>query len=238
MIDFIVAVIAIWAFVSGLRRGLIVQLCYLVGLYIAILIAPSIAQPIGSLFMEDGLKAYLGGFIIIIASVLLLVWFVAPLLRKTISWQPARIADMLLGGTINLAATIIVIAALFSIFDRINVGPIVADKLVEIYAEGKNVQQKLEELNNGQGEMKEYTHHRYIDYLTLEESVCFEPLARFGDVVCPTLGRIDKSVKEDLVQAINRSKVIFVNNSQQSAEDSTPKHETTTAPQTPNTEQK
>ena len=108
----------------------------------------------------------------------------------------------------------------------------------KIYAEGKNVQQKLEELNNGQGEMKEYTHHRYIDYLTLEESVCFEPLARFGDVVCPTLGRIDKSVKEDLVQAINRSKVIFVNNSQQSAEDSTPKHETTTAPQTPNTEQK
>ena len=38
-LDIIVAVGAVWAFILGLRRGVIIQLCHLIGLYTAILLA-------------------------------------------------------------------------------------------------------------------------------------------------------------------------------------------------------
>ena len=74
MIDVIVIIALVWAFILGIKRGLVVQLCHLIGLYMAMLIAPRFASNVGSLFMDDPGKAYLAGFVVIVAAALLLIW--------------------------------------------------------------------------------------------------------------------------------------------------------------------
>ena len=135
-LDIIVAVGAVWAFILGLRRGVIIQLCHLIGLYTAILLAPRFATEVGSLVMDDPGKAYLAGFSLIVAGALLIVWIIAPILRTIIVWEPIRPIDATLGGVLNLATMVVVTASLFAIFDRINLGTeIRQESLAELYVE-------------------------------------------------------------------------------------------------------
>lgn len=209
MIDIFVAIFAIWAFILGLRRGMVVQLCHLVGLYIAILLAPAIATPIGSLFMDDPGKAYLAGFGIVVALVLLVVWIVAPILRSVIIWRPVRQVDSILGGVLNLATMILVTAALFSVFDRVNISDKprmekIADLVVECESD-EELREKILSLENGSGEMRDYFYPRLVEYETLDASATFTPLARFGDKICPTLKKIDELIQQEAATAVLNS---------------------------------
>ena len=84
VIDIIVAILAVWMFILGLRRGFIVELCHLVGIYAAVLLAPKFATQVGSLVMDDPGKAYLAGFFLIVACAVLLIWIIAPLVRMIV----------------------------------------------------------------------------------------------------------------------------------------------------------
>ena len=59
MIDLTVIIITIWSLVLGIRRGLVVQLCHLAGLYIAIVAASRYAPTVGGIFLDDPGKAAL-----------------------------------------------------------------------------------------------------------------------------------------------------------------------------------
>lgn len=203
MIDIIVIITLVWATILGIRRGFIVQLCHLVGLYVAILIAPSIASSVGSLFMDDSRKAYVAGLIIVVATILFLVWILAPLLRRLIIWKPAKWADTILGGVLNFATVLIIISALFSAFDRINVGNRPRVEKIQAFMEMTPEEREalIANLGVGNGELREYFHHRYVDYATLDASATFSPLARFGDAICPTLDKIDQSIKSETQSA-------------------------------------
>ena len=203
MLDIIVIIGFIWAVILGMRRGFIVQLCHLLGLYVAILIAPSIASPVGSLFMDDPRKAYIAGIIVVVAFLLFLVWILAPLLRKFIIWKPAKWLDTILGGALNLATAIIIISALFSTFDRINVGNLPRVEKIQEFMDmsPEEREQVIAKLGIGNGELREYFHHRYVDYVTLDASASFGPLARFGDKICPTLSHIDGSIRSETQSA-------------------------------------
>ncbi|MBQ4500137.1 MAG: CvpA family protein [Alistipes sp.] len=212
MIDILVAIAAVWAFILGLRRGMIVQLCHLVGLYVAILIAPTIASPIGSLLMDDPGKAYIAGFGIVVAVVLLVVWLVAPLLRSIVIWRPARQLDSLLGGVLNLATMVLVTAVLFSVFDRANISEKprwerIGDLVAECESD-EELREKILSLENGQGEMREYFYPRLVEYETLDASATFTPLAHLGDRLCPTLGKIDELIQQEAANAVLGGDVI------------------------------
>ena len=97
IIDIILLVVAIFALVMGWRRGFVVQLCQLIGLYFAILIAPEFAGTVGANFSNDPGVAYIIGFAIIILCAWLLIWIVAPLLRKILFWEILRKIDSILG---------------------------------------------------------------------------------------------------------------------------------------------
>ena len=207
MIDIFVAIFAVWAFILGLKRGLIVQLCHFVGIYVAILIAPSLAEQVGSLVMDDPGKAYLAGFCIIVMAIVLLVWVVAPMLRAVIVWKPAKALDSVLGGLLNLATMILVTAALFSVFDRVNISEKPRwDKISELVMEGNTTNEQLRDkilsLENGKGEMRDYFYPRLVEYETLDESITFTPLARFGDKVCPSIQTIDALIQQAAAEAV------------------------------------
>ena len=215
MIDAVVIIALVWAFILGIKRGLVVQLCHLVGLYMAMLIAPRFASDVGSLFMEDPGKAYLAGFVIIVAAALLLIWVIAPIVKTVVVWKPIKGIDTVMGGVLNIATSLIVIAALFSIFDRINLSPnIKQDKLFEMvqsHDEG-DIKEKILALSQADidGEMREYFEHKYISYETLDKSISFFPLAKFGTRAIPTIKHFDSKIREEAERTINQQ--IFFNN--------------------------
>lgn len=214
MIDVIVIIALVWAFILGIKRGLVVQLCHLVGLYMAMLIAPRFASDVGSLFMEDPGKAYLAGFVVIVAVALLLIWVIAPIVKAVVVWKPIKGVDTIMGGVLNIATSLIVIAALFSIFDRINLSPnIKQEKLLEMvenHREG-DIREKVISLCQADidGEMREYFEHKYISYETLNKSISFFPLAKFGTRAIPTIKHFDSKIREEAERTI--SKDIFFN---------------------------
>ena len=87
IIDICILASFLVALVLGLIRGFIVQLCMLVGLYIAILLAPTFAGSVGHIFTDDPGLAYLVGFATIILFVWVLVWIIGPLLRKMLIFK-------------------------------------------------------------------------------------------------------------------------------------------------------
>jgi uncharacterized membrane protein required for colicin V production len=215
MIDVVVIIALVWAFILGIKRGLVVQLCHLVGLYMAMLIAPRFASDVGSLFMDDPGKAYLAGFVIIVAAALILIWVIAPIIKAVVVWKPIKGIDTVMGGVLNIATSLIVIAALFSIFDRINLSPnIKQDKLFEMvqsHDEG-DIKEKILALSQADidGQMREYFEHKYISYETLDKSISFFPLAKFGTRAIPTIKHFDSKIREEAERTINQQ--IFFNN--------------------------
>lgn len=215
MIDIAVIICVIWAFILGLKRGLVVQLCHLIGLYMAMLIAPRFASDIGSLIMDDPGKAYLAGFILIVAAALILIWIIAPIVKAIIIWKPLKGIDAVLGGALNIATAVIVIAALFSIFDRINLSPNVKqEKLVEMVENNKegDIKEKIMSLSEVDidGEMRQYFEHKYISYETLEKSKTFFPLAKIGTQLIPTIKNFDSIIRQEAQKTIDKE--IFFNN--------------------------
>ena len=209
VIDILVAICLIWAFILGLRRGLVVQLCHLIGLYVAILIAPNHASTVGALISDDPAKGYIAGFALIVVVAMLLIWIVAPLLRFVIIWKPIRPIDTLLGGVLNIATCLVVIAALFSIFDHMNIGEgIRQDRLVELIEEYDGREQELAEvikdMNNitPRSEIRECLNYRYVEYETLNNSICFFPLAELGTELVPTIKELDKEIKAHCADSI------------------------------------
>lgn len=214
MIDILVVILLIMAIVLGIKRGFVAQLCHLVGVYVAILIAPKFATEVGMLVMDDVGKAYLAGFIIIVAAALILIWIIAPLIKALVVWKPLKFVDALFGALLNVATMVIVLAAVFSIFDRINIGPSIRQEalveIVEEHSEG-DIKEKILELAEADidDDMRQYFEHRYISYELLEESKSFYPLARLGRKIIPSLQNIDNILSEQARQAINEE--VFFN---------------------------
>lgn len=215
VIDIIVAILAVWMFILGLRRGFIVELCHLVGIYAAVLLAPKFATQVGSLVMDDPGKAYLAGFFLIVACAVLLVWIIAPLVRMMVVWKPIRFIDSLLGGLLSLATLVVIAASLLAVFDRINLGTEIRnDKLAEMFVEYEGREnelvEKLRTLNEGDvdGQMREFFHHKYISYETLSGSMTYFPLVHLGVKIAPTIKQIDGYIREEAGKAI-REKIFF-----------------------------
>lgn len=214
MIDILVVILLIMAIVLGIKRGFVAQLCHLVGVYVAILIAPKFATEVGMLVMDDVGKAYLAGFIIIVAAALILIWIIAPLIKALVVWKPLKFVDALFGALLNAATMVILLAAVFSIFDRINIGPSIRQEalveIVEEHSEG-DIKEKILQLAEADidDDMRQYFEHRYISYELLEESKSFYPLARLGRKIIPSLQNIDNILSEQARQAINEE--VFFN---------------------------
>ena len=208
MIDIIVIIAAIMAFYTGYRRGFIVQLISLVALYVAVLIAPTIAKPIGSIFISNEYMAYVAGFFLVLAVALFIMWFAAPLIGKLIFWNPFERLDALMGGLLNLVVMIIVTSALFAAFDYANISSkpkmeSINEYVVENVGSG-DIEAKVKALADGDIEtMRKFFEPRFVEYETLESSALFDPLAGFGRFIAPSMDGFNKTMREEAKESIN-----------------------------------
>lgn len=208
MIDIIVIIAAIMAFYTGYRRGFIVQLISLVGLYIAVLLAPTIAKPIGSIFISNEYMAYVAGFFLVLAVALFIMWFAAPLIGKLIFWNPFERLDALMGGLLNLVVMIIVTSALFAAFDYANISSKPKMESINEYVvenvDSGDIEAKVKALADGDIEtMRKFFEPRFVEYETLESSALFDPLAGFGRFIAPSMDGFNKTMREEAKESIN-----------------------------------
>lgn len=203
IIDIILLVVAIFALVMGWRRGFIVQLCQLIGLYFAILIAPEFAGEVGAAFSNDPGVAYLLGFAIIIVGAWLLIWIIAPLLRKMLFWEFLRKLDSILGLALAFVTFLIITSVGCSVFSTANIGEVRAEKILELGASGlsaEEFEEYAERINSKDLSMLDCFESKYVDFETLDSSILFYPMVSLGDALCPGL----EDFKEDMVElAVN-----------------------------------
>jgi uncharacterized membrane protein required for colicin V production len=214
MIDILVIIAMLLAFYIGYRRGFIVSLIHLVGIYLATLLAPTIAEPIGSIFMGDSkYLAFIAGFFLVVAAAIFILWFVAPILGKFIMFlNPFKRFDKILGGVLNLVVMLVVTAGLFAAFDYANISNQPDIEKISAYVESKAMdgegisEDDIMAFANGDVEtMRKIFKPRFVDYETLDNSTFFNPLASFGRAITPSLDGLNDLVRSEAKDGISKN---------------------------------
>lgn len=199
VIDIVLLIVICVALIYGWRKGAIVQFLQLVGVYLAVLLAPDFADEVGAVFTEDAGLAYLIGYGVIILGAWIVLWIIAPLFRKMLFFDALRRIDSMLGMVLSFVATIIIVSVLFSLFVTANIGDIRSDKILELGTSGltaAEIDEYAEMLESRDESLRDYFEPKYIDYKTLDESKFFNPLAEFGEDIFPGLEKAQREIME------------------------------------------
>ncbi|MBR4046231.1 MAG: CvpA family protein [Alistipes sp.] len=199
IIDIILLIVMCVALLYGWRKGAIVQLLQLAGIFLAILLAPDFADEVGAIFTEDTGLAYLLGYGAIIIGAWVVLWIIAPLFRKMLFFDALRSVDSMLGMLFSFIATIIIVSVLFSLFVTANIGEIRSDKILELGTSGltaSEIDEYAEMIESRDESLRDYFEPKYIDYELLDESKFFNPLANFGATIFPELKEAQMRIME------------------------------------------
>lgn len=199
IIDIILLIVMCVALLYGWRKGAIVQLLQLAGIFLAILLAPDFADEVGAIFTEDTGLAYLLGYGAIIIGAWVVLWIIAPLFRKMLFFDALRSVDSMLGMLFSFIATIIIVSVLFSLFVTANIGEIRSDKILELGTSGltaSEIDAYAEMIESRDESLRDYFEPKYIDYELLDESKFFNPLANFGATIFPELKEAQMRIME------------------------------------------
>ena len=199
VIDIILLIVACVALLYGWRKGAIVLLLQLVGIYVAILLAPDYADDVGAMVTDDQGLAYLLGYAAIILGAWIFLWIIAPLFRKILFFDILRRFDSLLGMLFSFLATGVIVSVMLSLFVTANIGQIRAEKILELGSSGlsqEQVEEYADMIEHKDENMRDYFEPKYIDYKTLDESKFFYPLADLGAAICPTLREVQHQMME------------------------------------------
>ena len=199
VIDILLLIVACVALLYGWRKGAVVLLLQLVGIYVAILLAPDYADDVGAIITEDQGLAYLLGYAAIILGAWIVLWIIAPLFRKILFFDVLRKVDSLLGMAFSFLATGVIVSVLLSLFVTANIGVIRTDKVLELGSSGlttEQVEEYTDMIERKDKDLRDFFEPKYVDYETLDESKFFYPLANFGEEIFPSLKVVEQQMME------------------------------------------
>ena len=199
VIDILLLILACVALLYGWRKGAIVLLLQLVGIYMAILIAPDYADNIGAYVTDNQAVAYVVGYAAIILAAWILLWIIAPLFRKILFFDALRSIDSLLGMIFSFLGMAVVMSVLLSLFVTVNIGEVRTDKILELSKmdlSDAEIEEYADMIERKDINLRDYFEPKYLDYKTLDESKFFYPLVDFGVAICPTLKEAQQQMME------------------------------------------
>lgn len=199
IIDIIIVILLLLAVVLGIRQGLLTQICYLVAIVCAINIAPGVSTPIGLHFTDNEATAHAIGFGIILIGAAILVWLIAPLLKKLLFWNLLRSINALLGAVIALITTTLLLSMLCTTLNTANLGEINRERIGELIYEcdgEEELESKLSMVLDKNATMRDYYKPKYIDFATLDASFLFYKLVELGDYIYPHLDSLQSDMEE------------------------------------------
>lgn len=119
-IDILVLVVVGVAIFCGVRRGLVMQLCSLVGIVAAVWASARYGATVGGWLHLDMRYAQLVGFGVVLVGSLVLVTLVGYTLRKIFHLAGLGTTDRLLGALVASLKYLLVLSSIFAAFDYAN----------------------------------------------------------------------------------------------------------------------
>ena len=208
IIDIVIVAFLLISIILGLRQGILTQMCYLLAVVAVAMLAPGIAAPIGLIFTDNEVTAHAIGFGIMLLGAVILIWLIAPLLKKLLFWDALRTINALLGAAIAFATTTLLLSMLCTTINTANLGEIDRERVGELIKACDNEEElegKFNMMLDKDVSMRDYYQSQYIDYKTLDESRLFYKLVELGDYVYPHLGSLRgdiENIKQYAIESI------------------------------------
>lgn len=215
ILDIILVVILLIAAVIGMRQGLITQLCLLLAIVLTTVVTPIIAKPMGSLFTDNEILAYIAGFCIMLLITVVIVWVVAPLIKKHLLGDKLRKVNALIGAIVAIITTTILLSVVCTTLNTFNLGTINTVKANELREECKDMDEfndKFEKLIRKDSEMRDYFEPRFISYETLDDSILFGAFVWMGDIACPSISTLRSDTIANLKEHIHEGFALTIVN--------------------------
>ena len=207
VIDILLLILACVALLYGWRKGAVVLLLQLVGIYMAILIAPDYADNIGAYVTDNQPIAYIIGYVAIILAAWILLWIIAPLFRKILFFDALRSIDSLVGMIFSFLGMAVVMSVLSSLFVTANIGEVRTDKILELSKmdlSDAEIEEYADMIERKDINLRDYFEPKYLDYKTLDESKFFYPLVDFGAAICPSLDEAQLKMMEWTLNTVDK----------------------------------
>ena len=118
--DIVTLLVALWAVISGWRRGVILQLGSLAGILLSLYLAAHYGQEAGRLLHLGESWQTAGGFIVVALVTLIGVALLGRLLRKLFQFAGLGLLDILFGILISLTKWLLLLSALYTAFGALN----------------------------------------------------------------------------------------------------------------------
>lgn len=120
ILDLVVYIVLLLALYEGWRRGLILQLCSLVGIVVAIWLAARYGDVVGRWLGMDEAVAVAGGFAVVLVVTLVAVAVAGHLLRKIFRFAGFGLLDILLGIVVAVIKYLLLLSVAFAALERLN----------------------------------------------------------------------------------------------------------------------
>ncbi len=117
LLVYILLALAVW---NGWRRGCILQLCSLAGLFIAVWLAARFGVEVGRFVGLEGGAVAPGGFVIVLLAALCVAAVVGRVLRKLLNFAGLGFVDVLLGIAVSVVKYVLLLSVLFTAFEWTN----------------------------------------------------------------------------------------------------------------------
>ena len=121
ILDLIICLVLLVALFNGWRKGFILQLCSLVAVVAAIVLASRYGAEAGAFLKLDAQYAEAGGFVVVLLVAMLVITLAARLVRKIFHFAGFGLVDILLGVTVAAAKYLLLLSLAFAAFEKINV---------------------------------------------------------------------------------------------------------------------
>ena len=109
-----------WAVFNGWRRGMIFQIGTLAGIILGFWVAGRYGAAVGHALRIPDEFSTAGGFALLLIGVMILVALASRLLRKVFSFAGFGTLDVMLGILFSCIKMLVILCALFWIFDLLN----------------------------------------------------------------------------------------------------------------------
>lgn len=208
IIDIILLVILLIAAVIGMRQGLITQICLFLAVVLTTLVAPIIAEPLGALFTDNEMLAYIAGFCIMLLVTVILVWVVAPIIKKHLLGDKLRKINAIVGAIVAVITTLLIMSVTCSALNAYNIGDVNHAKIGELIAECDDkdeLEDKFNKILDKDSEMREYFEPRFVAYETLDDSILFGAFVWMGETICPSIDEFREDMAMGLQSSVTES---------------------------------
>jgi len=121
-IDIVTLAMLAWAVFNGWRRGMILQICTLIGIILGIWLAARYGGEVGRMLRIGDEFAAAGGFLVVLVGVMIAVALLSRLLRRIFSFAGLGTLDIVAGVAFSCIKMLLVLCALFSVFEVLNAG--------------------------------------------------------------------------------------------------------------------